>query len=317
MLVLPIYARLVGLLIGSRVELEVAPAVHPASLGFGRLETLRLTATTTAPSSEPSGAPLPLEAFSLSGEDVVLGWKPLALLLAPAWAIFARPTLLPLLLFAWIKLPGMGRGELEWEMYVNSQSLERGLWRWMLGLVLDGIGRTSLPGVLATLNPDGSSNPMARLPRSLCTGVSVARGGKLVLDGELQAQLQAPAASGQPAALSGPIDYTLRMGLRPGRADAAGNVVERGARPSGELRSCLRWETPELKLSLGDGPLARLLPQLWVPVLSESGVLLPRAVELRRAVVSEAGDGVSASGALALSRPADGEPYALAVRPSA
>ena len=46
----------------------------------------------------------------------------------------------------------------------------------MLGLVLDGIGRSSLPGLLATLNDDGTQTP---LPRSQCTGVSVARGGKL------------------------------------------------------------------------------------------------------------------------------------------
>ena len=54
---------------------------------------------------------------------------------------------------------------------------------WMpLSLVLDGIGRSSLPGLLATLNDDGTQTP---LPRSQCTGVSVARGGKLVLDGQL------------------------------------------------------------------------------------------------------------------------------------
>ena len=39
---------------------------------------------------------------------------------------------------------------------------------------------------------------------------------------------------------------------------------------------------------------------LWVPVLASCGVALPKAVRLRRAVVSEAGDGVSAAGRLEL-----------------
>ena len=63
---------------------------------------------------------------------------------------------------------------------------------------------------------------------------------------------------------TGPLDYTARMGLRPGSIQRDGTVMDQPA--AAGARSCLIWESPELKLSLGDGPLARLVPPLWVPV---------------------------------------------------
>ena len=284
MVVLGTYAKLLGLLVGGRVDVSIPErAPIAARLGFAPLSSLELTAT---PRDAP--APLPLESCFISGDNVVLGWKFPALLLAPLWLI-VRPAYLPLLLILWFTLPGSGSGALDFEFYLRADSLSRGVWRFMLGLVLDGIGRSSLPGLLATLNDDGTQTP---LPRSQCTGVSVARGGKLVLDGQL---------AGSPRLNGGaPIDYTLRMGMRAGHVERDGTVAAADAYTGG-LRSCLTWDSPELKLSLGDGnPLVRLLPALWVPVLASCGVALPKAVRLRRAVVSEAGDGVSAAGRLEL-----------------
>ena len=322
MVVLSSYARVIGLLIGARVDVDVTPASPLARLGIGRIDNLRLAAVP----EDRRAVPFPMQVASVSGSDVTLGWKAPALLLAPFWAVFARPTLLPFLLLAWLYLPNSGRGSLEWECYIRSGSLERGAWRWMLGLVLDGIGRSSLPGMLATINPDGSTNPYARLPRSVCTGVSVAKGGKLVLNGQLQRfdlqtgtgapGLGGPAAmgGGPPAARVEALDYTLRMGVRAGSVESDGTVVDLSMRSAAGMKSCLLWDTPELQLSLGDGPLARLLPKLWVPVAASTGVVFPRGLELRTATVSEAGDGVSASGDLALSKP-KGEPgYAITLR---
>ena len=242
---------------------------------------------------------LPVQGGSMIASDVELGWKAPALLLAPMWMLVSPP-LLPLLLLAWLKLPNTGRGQLEWDLYVDSISLNRGLWRFMLGLVLDGIGRSSLPAMLNSL--DGG---VGNLPRSLCTGVSVAKkGGKLVLDGQLQRfatrRLDRSVQTGQELVMVGPLDYTLRMGLRPGRVAKDGTVVEPDTWSARGRPSCLVWDTPELQLSLGDSGLARLLPQLWVPVAASCCVALPRALELRRAVVSQAGDAVSAAGTLAL-----------------
>jgi hypothetical protein len=210
----------------------------------------------------------------------------------------------------WLKAPNTGAGVLEWDGFVSAEMLNRGLWRVMLGLVLDGIGRSSLPGILA------SADSTARLPRSSCTGVSVARGGKLVLDGRLESfeldvggggVLDGSMPRGQSSRVrQGPLDYTLRLGLKPSLVQADGTLVERAwtGEPQGRggLRSILVWDMPELKLSLGEGFLAKLLPQLWVPVLSSSGVVLPRSVELERVSASDAGDGVTASGTIALSR---------------
>ena len=347
-MLIPAYARLAGLLIGARVDVQISAASRTplAPLGFGRLD-FQLTATPT----DSDRVLLPLQAATLSGRDVELGWKAPALLLAPLWLAFARPMLLPLLLLAWVRLPNTGSGALEWEAFATSDQLNRGLWRWMLGLVLDGIGRSSLPGarpslrltrthtgrtnthstailtyalqvaltgfalphppgMLASLNPDGSSSP-ARLPRSACTGVSVGKGGKLVLQGRLQS-FEVRGREGGPGAVAGPVEYTLRTGLRPGSVEADGTLLEEAA-SAGSGRSCLLWDTPELRLSLDSlGWAARLLPQIWVPVAAACCVVLPRGARLRRAVVSEAGDGVSASGEFALAREAD--VYALAVR---
>ena len=255
MVVLSSYARLIGLLIGARVEVDVAPAAPLARLGLGRLHTLRLTAV---PSDGRGAVPFPMQVASVSGRDVSLGWKAPALLLAPAWVLLARPILLPLLALAWLRLLNSGRGSLEWECYIRSSSLSRGAWRWMLGLVLDGIGRSSLPGMLATINPDGTANPNAQLPRSVCTGVSVARGGKLVLNGQLQRfelatgspGLSPNAVGGPPAARVEALDYTLRMGVRPGLVERDGTVVDVRMRSAAGLKSCLLWDTPELQLSL-------------------------------------------------------------------
>ena len=115
-----------------------------------------------------------------------------------------------------------------------------------------------------------------------------------------------------PGGVAGPVEYTLRTGLRPGSVEADGTLLEEAA-SAGSGRSCLLWDTPELRLSLDSlGWAARLLPQIWVPVAAACCVVLPRGATLRRAVVSEAGDGVSASGEFALAREAD--VYALAVR---
>ena len=313
-------ARVIGLLIGARVNVQVASAPKSpfAPLGFGTIDELQLTASGNF---DARRCLLPLQAYSLTGRDVELGWKAPALALAPLWIIF-RPTLLPLLLLAWIKLPNTGRGELEWECFASAAQLNNGLWRLMLGLVLDGISRTSLPGLLMSINPDGTQrNPLA-LPRSVCTSVAVEK-SKLILNGQLQKfdvsrePLLAQGTDVPVVTELGPLDYTLRMGLRPGRVERDGTVLDDNSmmRDGDGRRSCLIWDTPELRLSLGDNPVLRLLPQLWVPVAASCCVALPRGNSLRRAVVSDAGDGVSVGGALALAQQADeGGGYGLAVR---
>jgi hypothetical protein len=108
----------------------------------------------------------------------------------------------------------------------------------------------------------------------------------------------------------GPLDYTLRMGLQPGRIERDGTVRMGigpmfGApllRPTARTQSCLVWDGPELKLS-EKNILVGAQPKLWVPVASSFCIVLPRRFELRSAVVSDAGDGVSASGMLDLSPP--------------
>lgn len=277
-MLVPTAARLLGLAIGARVDVQLAPAKNAlfAPLGFGTLSNIELTATTN---SDARWSPLPMDSASLYGSDVALGWKAPALLLAPLWMLTLRPPTLLLLLIAWLRVPNWnGRGNLQYEFYANSRQLNRGLWRWLLGLVLDGIGRTSLPGVLATLNADGTSSPY-RLPRSTCEGVAVGN-RRLVLDGRLPAfemgrEPMPPSGrrtGNQPDVVTelGPLDYTLRMGLRPGTVESDGTVLNAlGGAPPG--RACLIWDTPELKVSLGDSALARLIPPLWVPVVSVRG----------------------------------------------
>ena len=115
-------------------------------------------------------------------------------------------------------------------------------------------------------------------------------GGKLVLEGRVRFE-----------SVQGPLqaDYTLRMGVGVQRTAAPG-VVRRDGRPA--LRSAVLWENPELKLWEGEG-LLRMLPKLWVPVLSETGVQLPPCVDLQRASASDAAAGLVFSGVIDLDAP--------------
>ena len=117
-MILRVYARLASVLIGARVDVRVTPAADAplAPWGFGQLSSRSLTAGETGGSVR---APLPMQAAAVFGEGVVLGWKAPALLLAPAWLLL-RPALLPLLLFAWIRLPNNGDGALAWEGVVDA-----------------------------------------------------------------------------------------------------------------------------------------------------------------------------------------------------
>lgn len=302
-MLISVYAQLLGLMTGTSVNV-IVPQDTPllARCGLGRIPDLQLE---LCKRPRPSFAPFAVDEAVITGTDVQLGWKLPALLIAPLWMTIARPTLLFTLLLVWLRAPGFG-STLEWEGFVSSQSLNsRGVWRFMLGRVLDGIASSSLPGMLATTNLDGTQRPLAQLPRSTCTCVSVAQ-GKLVLDGHLESfQIATGGAAPASAALSagavgGPgavvqtiegLDYTLRMGVRLDQQGGGGEEAP---------RSALLWDTPELKLSLGNGFLSRLLPQLWVPVLSEGGVLLPRSIDMRRVTVSDAGDGMSAAGTFSL-----------------
>ena len=48
------------------------------------------------------------------------------------------------------------------------------------------------------------------------------------------------------------------------------------------MRSALLWDKPELKCSLGgEGFLKDLLPDVWIPVLSATGIVLPLRVDLQ------------------------------------
>jgi hypothetical protein len=230
-MILPVYARLLGLLIGARVDVHVKSAANApfAPWGFGQLDSVSLTAV---PSGETARTPLPMQAASVSGECLVLGWKAPALLLAPVW-LFVRPSLAPLLLLAWLRLPNSGEGTLEWEGMVSASSLSRGVWRAMLGLVLDSVARSSLPAVLATARTDADGRvSTAKLPRSVCTSVSVSQGrgaqaGKLELEGVMAAASETPRAVGGAAGAAplssslgnqlgtqlGSLEYTVRVGL--------------------------------------------------------------------------------------------------------
>jgi len=291
---IPGLASVLGLLTGADVTINMQPAEGVRlPLLLGSLESLNVDVSRD---STRTRAPLPIQASAV-GQQVQLGWKPPALLLAPVWLVLAPHLLLPLLL-VWLVAPGYGSGEIQWEAFVSAQDLTRGVWRWLLGRLLDAIGQISLPGILARLNADGSTNELVQLPRSTCTGVAIAQGGKLMLDGRSSQTFGAADAPQVERSL----EYTVRMGLSVG-------PIEQG-------RSCLLWDTPELKISLGSGGWAKLLPKLWVPVAVTSGVLLPRSIALRRVTVSEAGDGVTCAGTLELTpkrRGSDG-PYPLALQ---
>jgi hypothetical protein len=308
---LPAYGRLLGLLLGARVELSVTPS-RSAPLSPLTLQLASLSMTATA-LGEDSRAALPVRSASLAavGEGVQLGWKPLALLAAPFWLLVPsalRASTLSLLLLLLLGAPdGPSGGVLEFEVFASEEDLNAGAWRPLLGTVLSGISRNSLPGVLATLNADGTPSN-AQLPpslRSRCTAARVC-GNKLELDGQVKLKAPIGAAPGGGAAslrAGAPLDYTLRTGLAAQRVNLD-EVVAVGARRDslrmrGE-RSAFVWASPELKLDLGDGPLARLLPQLWLPVAATSGAVLPRCIELRRVAISDAAAGVVAAGEIDL-----------------
>ena len=149
MVVVPAFARILGLLIGARVDVRVEPlATAPfGPLGFGRLASVRLEAEAVPSGRGSAAAILPIQSASLSGEDVQLGWKLPALLLTPLWMVFS-PRLLPVLLVIYLQAPNTGAGSLRWEGFASAEDLNRGAWRWLLGRV----------------NPDGF-NPPAFRPR--------------------------------------------------------------------------------------------------------------------------------------------------------
>ena len=78
-------------------------------------------------------------------------------------------------------------------------------------------------------------------------------------------------------------------------------VVDGGPAAATPPRSLLLWDNPEVRCSLGgDGMLGSMLPKLWLPVLSATGISLPPGVELRRVVASSAADAIVASGVIDL-----------------
>ena len=308
---LPAYAHLVGVLLGAKVDVSVTPprvrAVSPLSALTLELDAVRVEYT-----GGDRAALLPVQSFSISGQRIRLGWKALALMLAPMWAFipghfFARPFLLLLLL---MRAPGgPSSGVLECDAFVSERDLSRGrAWRWLLGGVLSGITRSSLPALLASASIAEGIATTGALPSSRCVGARV-RGAKLELDGKIELALATDAADITTVVT----DYTLRTGLVAQRLslDGAGAALD-------AERSAFVWQDPELRLSLGEGRFTRLLPKIWMPVLSATAVTLPACVELRRVAISDAAGGATASGLIRLApadAAADGPPAgALALR---
>ena len=293
------YGGALSLLCGTRVTVDATAPLLPngvlsalPALATGRLAQLSVSA-------EGAGGLIPFSSASLSGHGVQLGWKIPALLLIPGWTLLA-PALLPLLLALWLALPsGPTSGSLSFDVLLRSVDLNRrraNVWRWLLGLVLNGIAASSLPGLLSSASlaagPSGSPAAAAlQIPASECLSAAV-EGGKLVLEG------RARFAGAEPGAPLSVADYTLRMGVAPQRANARDGVV----RADGRLlvRSALLWENPEIKLSLGDTGFAKFLPKLWMPVMAATAVELPRSVDLMRASASDAADGLVFQGAIHL-----------------
>merc|ERR1740124_2172354 len=116
-MIVRIYARFVGILIGSRFQVNVKPAANAplASLGIGHLDSVHVTAIPNNNGPVPSSrdvALLPMQVASLtsSKEGVSLGWK--------------SPALFLLLLLTWLKPPNYGgAGNLEGEAIVDADSL--------------------------------------------------------------------------------------------------------------------------------------------------------------------------------------------------
>jgi len=204
--------------------------------------------------------------------------------------LILAPRLLPLLLAAWLAAPaGPTAGLLFFDALVRERDLARGAWPAVLSAVLTAITRASLPALLIELADaaDGTApqDPLGlrnRVPSSECVGASVA-GAKLVFEGRVAVQ-------GQP-----PLAYTLRTGVSAHRS----SVGLDGAPLASEC-SQLRWDEPELRLSLGETGLAGMLPKLWLPVAGATAVQLPPSVRLTRAAVSEAAAGLRASGTIRL-----------------
>ena len=258
-------------------------------------------------------------------------------MLSPAWLFFA-PRLLPLLLAIWIAGPvGPARGVLKWDVCVSTPNLNCGAWLRLLGAALTGIVRNSLPGMMASLSasePGGN----AALPPSQCTGASV-ESGKLVLDGLAQVsaeqslvyklrtglQVGAQAAAAAAAALSLPAErrppaiatFHLPVPAHRHSVDPLASLCSPlQHRMSDELvategtafvaassspRSVLLWDNPEVCCDIGgDNMIGRLIPKLWLPVLSATGISLPAGVTLQRVAASSAADGIVASGVIDL-----------------
>ena len=194
---------------------------------------------------------------------------------------------------AWLLLPLAGAGALDFELFLRSTDLNRrGVWRWCLGAVLTSIARASLPGMLASLDYATQGAEGFQLPPSECLSASVNR-GKLVLDGRVRFLTE-----------SGPLvtDYTMRTGVSPQSlsADSSLPLYTPDGSPLSGGSSMLLWDSPEIRLSLGEKGLVGMLPKLWVPVLSSTGLRLPPRVDLRRASVSDASDGLVVAGRLLL-----------------
>lgn len=282
MVVLKSVASLLGLIIGGQVELALRPARRASGtpwLVTMRCDEFALTVT-------EARHLLPVESFSLEGEHVQLGWKGPALLLAPLWLLLA-PKLLPVLLCLWLAAPGGPKaGSLEFDAVVRESSFGRGLWPVVWSNVLSTITRSSLPALLVDLAETGGAEQLSGLgssiPASQCAGVSVV-GSKLVFEGRLPMREQ------------GALEYTVRTGVKP-RHSAVGLDGALLAAP----HSTLCFEEPELKLSLGETGLRGMLPKMWVPIQSATGVKLPPSVWLRRATVSEAVAGLSLNGVISL-----------------
>ena len=212
---------LLSVLLGGQVSLVARPvAREPLAIATAQCEHFALTVT------EPRRL-LPLESFTLEGERVQLGWKPLALLLAPLWLLVA-PALLPMLLGVWLVAPGGPRaGTLAFDALEREADFARGAWPAVLSAVLSTITRATLPALLvdAAERPGGAAlgGLSQSVPSSTCTGASV-KGTKLVFDGRVPLY-----GNGQP-----PLEYTLRTGVRPLRSD-----VGLDGTPLGAARSTL------------------------------------------------------------------------------
>ena len=122
---------------------------------------------------------------------------------------------------------------------------------------------------------------------------------------ELGAEIRLTSGGGEAVGAERVLDYTLRTGVAAELVDAA--TVTRPPSPLPFVppslrgqRSALVWLEPELRLSLGVGLLSRLLPKLWMPVLSATCVLMPACVLLRRVGCSDAAGGVAADGTIDL-----------------